>query len=399
MTATESASSATERRVQAICLLVLTAIATGAALQAMSDVMIPFALAMFLAIALAPVVDGLAERTRLSRPLAVGLTMLLGALLLAVVGGVVASSITEYEQKFGSVTEASATQDESSEGSGNQGEGEDGGSGSTGDGEGEDGAGTVDDVPETALESWLKDKFSLPADLELPIEKINDGLAGLLPGLVGLLGSILSQGVTVGIFLLFLLLEQRKVRSASDGGVGGEVRERVKQYISVKVLTSAVTGIAVGLVLWAVGAPTPMLFGLLTFVLNFIPTIGSVIAVALPLPLLLVTDASTLTIILSLALPGGIQFAVGQIWENKLLGDAFDLRASIVLLALVFWGKIWGIVGMILATPITAVLKTLMEGQDLTRPIARLMGQASGAAPAPAEGPAEDAEAGPDPGA
>ncbi|MEE2939847.1 MAG: AI-2E family transporter [Planctomycetota bacterium] len=360
MTAQDSASTGPERRVQVICLLVIAAIATGAALRAMSDVMIPFALATFLAIALTPVVDGLAERTRLSRPLSVALTMLLGALLLAVVGGVVASSITDYNQRFGGPEVDAAVQEAG-------GEALNADEGARGPGQG-------------ALAGLVE---RLPEKLQGGVGDLTGKLESLLPGLVALLGTVLSQGVTVGIFLLFLLLEQRNERS---GGVGGEVRERVKQYISVKVLTSAVTGIAVGLALWAVGAPMPMLFGLLTFLLNFIPTIGSVIAVALPLPLLLATDASTLTIVLALALPGAIQFAVGQIWENKLLGDAFDLRASVVLLALVFWGKIWGIVGMILATPIAAVLKTLMEGQELTRPLARLMGQAGGSAPDPADG-------------
>ena len=353
MTAQDSASTAPERRVQAICLLVIAVIATGAALEAMSDVMIPFALAMFLAIALAPVVDGLAQRTRLSRPLSVALTMLLGALLLAVVGGVVASSIADYNQQFG---------------------------GSSGPAEAVEG-GLV--VPDTTVEPGPESAGALaelvaqlPEQVQGAVGDLTGKLESLLPGLVALLGTVLSQGVTVGIFLLFLLLEQRKERS---GGVGGQVRQRVKQYISVKVLTSAVTGVAVGLALWAVGAPMPMLFGLLSFLLNFIPTIGSVIAVALPFPLLLATGASTLTVVLALFLPGAIQFVVGQIWENKLLGDKFDLRASVVLLALVFWGKIWGIVGMILATPIAAVLKTLMEGQDLTRPLARLMGQSDAA--------------------
>ncbi|MEC8494142.1 MAG: AI-2E family transporter [Planctomycetota bacterium] len=352
MTSQDSASP--QRRVQVICLLVIAVIATGAALQAMADVMIPFALAMFLAIALSPVVDGLAERTRLSRPLSVALTMLLGVLLLAVVGGVVASSIADYNQRFGAPGVDGAVQEAGVATS------------NVRDGEGAAGQG--------ALAGLVT---RLPEKLQGAVGDLTGKLESLLPGLVALLGTVLSQGVTVVIFLLFLLLEQRNER---DSGVGGEVRERVKQYISVKVLTSAVTGIAVGLALWAVGAPMPMLFGLVTFLLNFIPTIGSVIAVALPLPLLLATDATTLTIVLALALPGAIQFAVGQIWENKLLGDAFDLRASVVLLALVFWGKIWGIVGMILATPIAAVLKTLMEGQELTRPLARLMGQAGGSA-------------------
>lgn len=359
MTAQESVSTAPERRVQAICLLVIAVIATGGALEAMSDVMIPFALAMFLAIALAPVVDGLAERTRLSRPLSVALTMLLGALLLAVVGGVVASSIADYNQQFGGSSVTAPGQEGSSVAPDADGQLE------------AEAAGALGELVER-----------LPEQVQAAVGDLTGKLESLLPGLVALLGTVLSQGVTVGIFLLFLLLEQRKERSS---GVGGQVRQRVKQYISVKVLTSAVTGIAVGLALWGVGAPMPMLFGLLSFLLNFIPTIGSVIAVALPFPLLLATGASTVTVVLALVLPGVIQFVVGQIWENKLLGDKFDLRASVVLLALVFWGKIWGIVGMILATPIAAVVKTLMEGQELTRPVARLMGQSDDAGDGPAD--------------
>lgn len=355
------------RRVQTVCLLILTVIATGAALQAMADVMIPFALALFLAIALAPVVDGLEERTRLSRPVSVAITMLLGALLLAVLGGVVAKSVADYKQVLPATAATSEANQSLTLGAAAAPEGDESGGQSV-----------------SAVERMLA-RLPIPKAAEGALEGISSKLEALLPGLVALLGGVLSQGVTVAIFLLFLLLEQRRVRRPSDSGVGGAVRERVKQYISVKVLTSAVTGIAVGLVLWAVGAPAPMLFGLLTFVLNFIPTIGSVVAVLLPLPLLLATDAGTTTIVLALLLPAGIQFVVGQIWENKLLGDAFDLRASVVLLALVFWGKIWGIVGMILATPIAAVLKTLMEGQELTRPLARLMGQGGEDAAGPGE--------------
>ena len=131
----------------------------------------------------------------------------------------------------------------------------------------------------------------------------------------------------------------------------------------------------------------PVLLGLLTFLLNFIPTIGSIVAVALPIPLLFATDASVTTIVLALALPSVIQFVVGQIWENKLLGDAFDLRASVVLLALVFWGKVWGVIGMLLATPITAVLKTLMGEWEMTRGLAGAMGQARRAGPSPSAEP------------
>ncbi len=330
----------TERRVQTICLAVLATIATGAALQALSDVMIPFSLAIFFSIALAPVVDFLSSKTRLSRPMSVGLTMLLGALMLVILAGVVNESLT-----------------------------------------------SVEDVREVLIEKGVLDRDTNDFLVELPAwmgggggpSSLTEILGGLVPKVVGVLGGLLSQGITVLIFVMFLLMEQGRRDGGSHGGsdsVGSTVESRVKKYISVKTLTSAVTGILVGLALWIVGAPAAILFGLLSFLLNFIPTIGSVVAVLLPLPVLYLADAPTLTMALALAVPGAIQFVVGQIWENKLLGDAFDLRASVVLLALVFWGKIWGIVGMLLATPIMAVLKTLMEGWDVSRPLARMMGQA-----------------------
>lgn len=327
-----------ERRVQTVCLLLIAAIATGAALQALQDVMLPFALAMFLSIALAPIVDGLERKTRLPRPLAVGLTMLLGILLMAVLGGVVASSIKEYNVYFTAGGDVTRQADAAS------------------------------------LDGWLAER--LPEAVRDSARGVSAKLKALIPSLVGALGTALSQGITVLVFLMFLLVEHGRSDGADKaGGMGSTVRNRTRQYISVKVATSAVTGLGVGLSLWAVGAPAPMLFGLLSFLLNFIPTIGSVVAVLLPLPLLLATGAAPVTIVLALLIPGAIQFVVGQIWENKLLGDAFDLRASVVLLALVFCGKIWGIVGMLLATPTTAVLKTLMEEWELTRPLARAMGQ------------------------
>jgi len=331
-------SPSTERRIQTVCLLLLTVIAVGATLQALRDVMIPFMLALFLALALSPVVDRLAARTRLSRGVSVGLTMLLGALLLIIVGGIVTSSLREFES-IGSL--------------------------GAGDGEG----------PFDAL----LERFGLADDAD----RIEETIRGLLPRLASVLGVFLSQGVTVLIFLMFLLLEQgrpgRGDAGSMQGSMQGTVRNGVQQYISVKMVTSAVTGIAVGAILMALSVPAAVLFGVLTFLLNFIPTIGSVVAVALPVPVLLAGEASLVTLGLAVALPGAVQFVVGQIWENKLLGDRFDLRASVVLLGLVFWGHVWGIVGMILATPIIAVLKTLMSGSELTAPVASLMGQPAAA--------------------
>ena len=79
-----------------------------------------------------------------------------------------------------------------------------------------------------------------------------------------------------------------------------------------------------------------------------------------------------MTVVLAIALPGAVQMSVGNIIEPKLMGEELDLHPVTILLALMIWGAIWGIVGMLLATPITAVMKILFERMELTRPVADL---------------------------
>jgi len=112
----------------------------------------------------------------------------------------------------------------------------------------------------------------------------------------------------------------------------------------------------------------------MAFLLNFIPSIGSIVATLLPLPVVLVSpDVSGLTIILALVLPGAVQMFIGNVVEPKVMGDELDLHPVTILLSLMIWGAIWGIVGMLLATPIVAVMKIFFERSELTRPVADLL--------------------------
>ena len=130
----------------------------------------------------------------------------------------------------------------------------------------------------------------------------------------------------------------------------------------------------VGTVLAILGIDLALVFGLLAFLLNFIPSVGSLIATLLPLPVVVVSpDISATTAVLAIAVPGTIQFAIGNVIEPKVMGDALDLHPVVILLALIFWGVLWGIVGMLLATPMTAVMKILFEKIELTAPIADLL--------------------------
>ena len=94
----------------------------------------------------------------------------------------------------------------------------------------------------------------------------------------------------------------------------------------------------------------------------------------LPLPVILVDpEIGTATAVAAIAVPGLMQFAIGNLIEPRVMGASLDLHPVTVLLALIFWGTLWGIVGALLATPITAVLNLVLQRIEVTRPIASLL--------------------------
>jgi AI-2 transport protein TqsA len=148
----------------------------------------------------------------------------------------------------------------------------------------------------------------------------------------------------------------------------------VQRYLVQKAAISAFTGVLVGASLTLLGVPLAMAFGLLAFLLNFVPNVGSIVATLLPLPVVIVSpDISTGTAVAAIAVPGAIQVTIGNFLEPKLMGDALDLHPVTILISLIFWGMLWGLVGALLATPITAVLKILMDRFGGSRPVAELM--------------------------
>ncbi|MHC4433691.1 MAG: AI-2E family transporter [Planctomycetota bacterium] len=115
------------------------------------------------------------------------------------------------------------------------------------------------------------------------------------------------------------------------------------------------------------------MFGFLAFLLNFIPNIGSIIATLLPLPVAFIDpQLGIVSKVLALAIPGSIQFVIGNILQPKMMGESLDLHPVVVLLSLIFFGTIWGIIGMFLAVPITAVVMIFLQRFDYTRAIADL---------------------------
>ena len=198
---------------------------------------------------------------------------------------------------------------------------------------------------------------------------------------------IVSNMGLILIFLVFMLLGKpygrRKLHEAFAGDRAGQIIDvtdsiagQISRYLSIKLMISAVTAFLVWVVLAIMKVDFPVTWAVLTFLLNFIPTVGSIIATVPPvlLALLQCYGQSLWPAVVVLILLLIIQQAMGSLIEPKLMGDSLNLSPVVILLSLVFWGWLWGIVGALLSVPIAAAIKIVCENIDALRPISVLMG-------------------------
>lgn len=327
-------------RIDTVCLVTIAAVCVGAALYWLAPMMIPFTLALFCAFVLTQVADMLMKHCRFPRVLAIATAVLLAIGIFVVMGTLVSSSLRSMASNIDSYQE-----------SGQQ---------------------LIEDV----IQGIPFERFGIDISSELDnLSKLPVGnLGNVLLGTTNAVLDLLKRSVLVLIFVIFLLIGW-KGNDPELPGVGGEIQANVRRFLATKTVLSATTGFLVGLILWSLGVDLALVFGLFAFLLNFIPSIGSIIATLLPLPLVLVSPGATnLTIILAIVLPGAVQIGIGNFLEPKIMGDSLDLHPVTILLSLIFWGMLWGVVGAFLATPISAIIKILLSRHEVTKPVALLMG-------------------------
>jgi predicted PurR-regulated permease PerM len=152
-----------------------------------------------------------------------------------------------------------------------------------------------------------------------------------------------------------------------------KMRSDIRTYVGIKVLTSATTGIISYFVLTKVGVHFASFWAVLIFLLNFIPTIGSIIATAFPSILTLVQFDTLGPFIVTVSVLTAVQFCIGSLFEPKLMGNRLNLSPIVILLSLGLWGSIWGIPGMFLCVPITVIIMIICSYFPETRPFAILL--------------------------
>jgi len=196
--------------------------------------------------------------------------------------------------------------------------------------------------------------------------------------------SFMSNLFLVLIFLIFILLGKGKSRVKIEAAfsTGSAVRIRrvilningqIQRYLAIKTVSNLVSAALTALVLSLFGLNFALLFGFLTFVLNYIPTLGSIMATALPMLIAAFQFPNLWPAVWIGILMTVIQSVMGNIVEPKLMGRGLGLSPLVVLFALFFWGWLWGIAGMILAVPIVAVVKIVCNNIPELKFIAILM--------------------------
>ena len=192
-----------------------------------------------------------------------------------------------------------------------------------------------------------------------------------------------KNGLLIFFITLFMLIEGTRYQTKAVKAFGkgnffatsaAKIAQDIQRYLMFKTLISLATGTLVWIVLTIIGLDFPLVWGLLAFVLNFIPSIGSIVASLPPILLALVQFDSPVQYALIVAVCLlTIQGIIGNYLDPKIMGDNLNLSPLIIFLSMVFWGWLWGPVGMLLAVPLAVSLKVALHHHERSRPIALMM--------------------------
>jgi AI-2 transport protein TqsA len=321
-------------RLLPVSLTIITGILLTGALFVMRPVLVPFVFSVFLFFVISPFVDWQQVKLKMPRSLAMGTTFIVLILIFAVFVILLGASIKgfvkssgEYQLKLLNLLDEFA-------------------------------------VYSRAQGYQLDLSIIRQSLIQLPVVT---WVTQVSSSVVTIVGNI----VLIFIFTLFLLMGKK-----SDEGnrfIDEEMQWSITRYLSTKFFTSLATGIIVFVILAAFQVQLALMFAVLTFFLNFIPNVGSIIAILLPLPVVLLQYGAGWTLVFVTVLTSVVQFVIGSIIDPKIMGENLGLHPAVILLSLLFWGFIWGVPGMFLSVPMTAVVKLMFSRSKRFKTLAGLL--------------------------
>lgn len=329
-----------------IGVAVVVVFLAGVFLKLAKPVLVPFCLALFLSFTLAPVLDFLV-RKKIPKSVALAGLVILTIVVLFLIGTLfyssgktLASELPSYNDMMKSFLE-----------------------------------GVDRNLSNPRLKSEVTGWIS-----GLNTEKVG----GVILSALGPFVSFVSDLLLVFLFLVFILagrgrMDRKLAQAFSEDQAKAvthavqRIDKQVQKYFAVHSLVCLITGALTTLVLALFGLPFAILFGVLTFLLNYIPTLGSIIASALPVLLSVFYFGTLGPAIGILALLMVINIVLGNAVEPRLMGKGLGLSPLLVIFSLFFGSWLWGIPGMILAVPILAVVKIVFDNVPSLRVLGALM--------------------------
>lgn len=230
--------------------------------------------------------------------------------------------------------------------------------------------------------SWLQEKNLLPSGSELLEELKPARLMSFAANTLKTLSDLVTNTFMIMLTLIFILLETsgitNKLKAAGRGKNDGlehyvTITEGIKNFLALKTITSIATGLLVAVGLNIQGVDFPFLWGMVAFILNYIPTIGSIIA-AIPAVLLSIVQLGPGPAMITTAIYLAVNIIIGSIIEPKIMGQGVGLSTLVVFLSMTFWGWVLGPVGMLLSVPLTMIAKIFMGSCEHTRSFAIMLG-------------------------
>ena len=330
-------------------LLIMAAfIVVVAGMRAAESLLVPFLLSLFIAVIVTPLLSGL-NRRGLPNGLSILLIVVMIVIIGVFIGAVVGSSINNFRSE----------------------------------------------LPEYQarllfFSDGVQQKLAamgITIDPSLWRETVNPSAAlGMAGNTLAAFGNIMTDGFLILLTVMFILAEEvnfsEKLRQATPGGDKAfqaleNFTQSVNKYMAMKTMVSLLTGFIIMVSLFFIGVDYYVLWGLLAFLLNFIPTLGSILA-AIPAVLLAIVQLGVPEAIATAVVFLAVNTIVGNVLEPRIMGKGLNLSSLVVFLSLVFWGWILGPVGMLLSVPLTMTVKIALESVEETYWVGVMLGSGTG---------------------
>jgi len=249
----------------------------------------------------------------------------------------------------------------------------------------------------TAIQSYnsnldvVMDKINQRFNIDLmAISKKQMGdfdFTNILGSLLSTLSGMIGNSFMIILYALFILLEESnfatklKVLFQDEKdfneftSINKKIETSIGSYFKLKTYVSLITGLSSYIALAWIGIDAPVFWAFLIFVLNFIPTIGSLVGTLFPAVFALIQFGSLNPFLLVLGIVGLIQILVGNLLEPRIMGSTMNISPLVTILSLSLWGAIWGVVGMIISVPVTVIMIIVFSHFKKTRPIAVLLSE------------------------